>query len=460
MKTNHCFKKVIASILLLCIVFTGRIPVLAAANNTGSFSSSSIRYITPEQFGAKGDGITDDTEAFKKCMNSTETIVYLTKTYLIRDYITTNREKYFYATPKNNGTGATIICNPRSGNKTLAFFAGVTFENVEFYSTILQKGTSPHGETYARTSNTVFVEVWNQTGVFKNCSFFNALIAIRGRKSTNSTVIPKSIVVDKCNFTECKIPIQGYSEETSVSGSCFINDGELYRRIDNAPVNIAKYNGDLYGGDHCVYIERYGCKSLKVSDCVVETKNCASGAAFQIYGTPKKGDIIPDLTVYRCTLNANGVVSTSAANVTIQECSFVEQQDGKFIASVESGSLKLLNSTFDHSYAFTYANTNVKPYASNCTFRLMMNFGRSRCNFPFESYNCTYINWGGNVRLNNTLFSGCLFTREYDHTLNKLYISNKSGYSIKLRDTSFKDGDTVTDKTDAVKEFVNCKVVK
>ncbi len=398
---------------------------------TGVFS-----YVTPEQFGAKGDGVTDDTEAFRQCMSSSEKNIVLTNTYLIRRYLTTNKTKAFYAA--NGESGATIICNPVSNNKVLAFENGVTFENIAFYSSYSGTGVSPHGETYQRTSNIIFVEIWNNSGTFINCTFNNALTAIRGRKSTNSAVIPKEIIVRGCSFTECKSPLQGYCEKALVDNCHFLNDG------------------DLYSGDHCIYLERYGCKSLRVTNCRVNTKNSDSGAAFQIYGSPKSEDIIPELLVSGSTINANGVASASAANVTIQDCHFNEQRRDKYIAWLESGSMVMNDSTFNHAYAFSYAYSTVKPYATNCTFTLMTDLGKTRCNFPLSSYNCTYVNWGGNVRLEGTTFDDCTFTRTGDHTMDRLYINNRNGYNIILRNTRFKAGDYITNNQAAISEYTGC----
>ena len=65
-------------------------------------------YTTPEEYGAKGDGVTDDTEAFQKAINSGKSLVLLTKTYLV------NNNKN--AIPVTDGTdssrGALIIDHP------------------------------------------------------------------------------------------------------------------------------------------------------------------------------------------------------------------------------------------------------------------------------------------------------------------------------------------------------------
>ena len=421
-------------------------------------SYNGIVYVTPEQFGAKGDGVSDDTAAFEKCMKDPTKYVLLQGKYLLKRHLTTDVEKYFYAAPKKGDAGASIICNVTDNFMNLSF-TNVTFENVEFYSTIVRGGTSPHGEKYTRTSNIVFVEIWGGNGTFNNCHFYNALTAIRGRKSTGSSVIPKNIKVDRCTFTECKSPIQGYSVSTDVRNSSFINDGELYRRELGGDGN-SQFNGDLYSGDHCIYIETFGCKSVTVANCKVDTLNSESGASFQIYGEQSNSNTVPMLTVESCELNSNGVASASNAHVVVKDTVFNEQKSENYIAWVEAGSLKLMNSEFNHTYAFSYASTNVKPEATDCTFRLLTSLSKTRCNFPAISTNCTYINWGGNVRVDGTSFKGCVFTSESSTVLNKLYINNKSGMKISLINSSFKKGSTITNNNSAVTQYSGCSTFK
>jgi hypothetical protein len=52
----------------------------------GKMVVGSLGYVTPEQFGAKGDGVTDDTKAFQDCVNA-ELPICARKTYFITDQI-------------------------------------------------------------------------------------------------------------------------------------------------------------------------------------------------------------------------------------------------------------------------------------------------------------------------------------------------------------------------------------
>lgn len=58
-------------------------------------SDSGSYYVTPEMFGAVGDGNTDDTEAIQKAINSNQSIHFLHKTYLITKPIIITNKTYW-----------------------------------------------------------------------------------------------------------------------------------------------------------------------------------------------------------------------------------------------------------------------------------------------------------------------------------------------------------------------------
>ena len=433
------FKKTISLILcvvmLTCAVSFGQSALYCAAFPDSA--ENDIEYITPEDFGAAGDGVTDDTDAIERCMKSETKEVYLTGEYLISRYIFSPYEKHFFAPSAKK---AKIICDIPDDTKALAFYGASEFDNIIFESTLERTGTSAHGEKYEKTSNVVLTEIWENGAVFSNCGFINGLTAIRGRKSTDSDVIPGFITVNNCSFTDCKIPVQGYSRVTQINSCSFYNDG------------------DLYGGDHCVYIERFGCESLTVTDTFVSTLNSESGNAFQIYGSPSAGDIVPSLNVSNCKINANGVASVSEADVIIRGTEFHASHPSRYIATAVEGSISLYDSDFTHSYAFTYAGTQVKPVAENCFFTLDSSLSQTRCNYPFESKNCSYINWGGNIRLDGTSFISCRFSGTDGSVLNDLYVRDVDGFGVSFTDCAFEPGAAVINDESAVTKWENCTV--
>ena len=128
-------------IMLTCAVSFGQSALYGVA-----FSDSvgnDIDYITPEDFGATGDGVSDDTDAIERCMKSETKEVYLTGEYLISRYIFSPYEKHFFAPSAKK---AKIICDIPDDTKALAFYGASEFDNIIFESTLERTGTSAHGE--------------------------------------------------------------------------------------------------------------------------------------------------------------------------------------------------------------------------------------------------------------------------------------------------------------------------
>jgi hypothetical protein len=390
---------------------------------------------TPEQYGAVGDGVNDDTDAFERCMQSDAENIVLTGDYLITRNLTSNKKKHFY-----NGK---ILCQSTT-YRVLTFSNQVSFEDTIFVCDRDLTGTAAHGETFQHTSSTYFVEIWGNYASFDGCVFDNAITAIRGRISTGATTIPEQVDVNHCRFTECKIPIQGYFKYTNVNNSSFKNEG------------------DLYSGEHCVYIEAYQSEELNVKGCKVETLNTESGAAFQIYGKAKDNTTTtPTIDIENCEINANGIVSVDCANVIVKKTDFDAQHAQRYVYTVEEGTLLIEDSYVNHSYFISTAgyNNGLRPIAKDCTFRIKKEITNGRSYFPFSSTNCTFVNWGGTNIYENTTITNCTFTRDTSNVVGKYYIGAPETTSIYINNSAFKSGDNVSYNSPGYIELNNCHYI-
>ena len=76
----------------------------------GEFKPVVLNYVTPEMFGARGDGITDDTEAIQKAFDSdlSNIVIFGRKTYLVSSQLNINKSKLImgagYAYTPNRST--------------------------------------------------------------------------------------------------------------------------------------------------------------------------------------------------------------------------------------------------------------------------------------------------------------------------------------------------------------------
>ncbi len=397
-------------------------------NRSGNFED----YIIPERdCGAVGNGIADDTQAFQTCLNSNVKNVVLTGTYLLTNTVSTSKDKRFFK--------GTIKCETDQP-RTIRFNGNVRFNNTSFTSSRVTTGISPHKEIYQRTSNLDFVEVWGPESYFIDCRFENALRAIRGRISTGATVVPEKLYVSGSEFIDCKAPIQGFFAIANVENSIFRN------------------NGDLYGGDHAIYIESFGSKELNVKNCTVETYNTDSGAAFQIYNKKENQANTPKITVTNTQVVANGIVSSDLANVTITNTSFTAQHQERYVVNIESGSVNITGSNFTHEFFFPN-RPSVTVTASNSVFKRNKYNGASRIYLPAECSNCRFVNWGGTAIYPSTTIENSTFTKDADHVIGNYYVQVGTGGLLTIKNSAFKAGDSIAYKSPGTLHLIGCHFV-
>lgn len=65
-----------------------------------------VPFVTPQMYGAKGDGVTDDTQAFKQALSASDNVFVPMGTYLITDTLDISYKKSLYA---DDGQNATIL---------------------------------------------------------------------------------------------------------------------------------------------------------------------------------------------------------------------------------------------------------------------------------------------------------------------------------------------------------------
>ena len=414
-----------------------------------SIEDTPTEYITPEDFGAVGDGVTDDTAAFRQCMNSNVKNVILSGDYLITGYLSTSKEKHFY-----NGKIISESYLP------FTFSGTVSFKDTIIISYKDETGPAAHyltrGEVYQHTSSTNFVEVWGDNNSFEGCVFHNANAAIRGRISTGQgpEAVPQNLYVNHCRFTESKMPIAGYFAHANVNNSSFRNDG------------------DLYSGEHCIYLETVGQEELNIRGCLVETYNTDSGSSFQVYGKNEIENLttIPAVTIENCTIYSNSVVACDYANVVVRnvhfETQFIPRDESgntdRTLFYVIEGTVLIDSGYFEHLGTVNdeMLNGSVILEANNATFRLKKEVISDRGAFPHIANNCTFINWGGWVVFDNTRLYRCIFTRDLPHVTGNYYIGiYSSQLSVYLEECAFKAGDNISWQSPGYIELKNCHYV-
>lgn len=70
-----------------------------------------LGYVTPEMFGAVGDGVTDDYEALQNALHSGFAVYIPERTYLTTKTLDVPSEAHIYGVERRHGSGATILTN-------------------------------------------------------------------------------------------------------------------------------------------------------------------------------------------------------------------------------------------------------------------------------------------------------------------------------------------------------------
>lgn len=165
-------------------------------------------YVTPELYGAVGDGVTDDTAAFAAAFaQSLPVMCYANKTYLLTAPITTSTVKYF------NGNGCTILNHTGSAGNTVSqlftFNTDAIVMNVKFDS-----DNDGLGSLYFYSVNSYVY----------NCEFTGINLATILLDHQESQV--RNAAGEICIIKDCKFVDNGYDweEDTSKLNRCITID--------------------------------------------------------------------------------------------------------------------------------------------------------------------------------------------------------------------------------------------
>lgn len=139
---------------------------------------NNINYVTPEQFGAMGDGVTDDTDALQAAVNAGNIICEYGKTYLISKAIIFNNYIYDFGgctiKLKREYDAPQVTVGGTSISRVGLAFNGLN--GVQVHNLILDCNKAENEHVIINNKQ---VEIYgavfaNTIGVFYNCTFSNA----------------------------------------------------------------------------------------------------------------------------------------------------------------------------------------------------------------------------------------------------------------------------------------------
>ena len=294
-------------------------------------------YFTPQMFGAKGDGVTDDTESFKEVLKH-KCVFIPTGTYIISSTLEV-KGRVFGADET-----ASILKFINIPTDKYALTIKSNFSNMANI-TIVNEYTDDDYEN-CEYNGINCDNVWNLS--FSNVQVKRFKIGINLNNSWNNTF-------SRCSFGKCQTGVLGGSETNNVIfKNCFI------KRNKNG---IIKKDGTNFVLDGCdlsynnIGFQQEGIGISTVQNCYFE-QNVTSIS--QMYGL-KKTDVIhiDNCSFYSLKIESEVVIKISNGAVTISKCLF--KNLGEYTPAITNTQLLLQDCTIIGDYAL---------YGKNITSRL------------------------------------------------------------------------------------------
>lgn len=387
--------------------------ITKAKINTAFLPEIENAYVTPEQYGAVGDGGSDDTNAVNDAIQS-GLPVFLKGTYKITSTININRDCSLF------GDGA--IYMPSSDTITSMFAIqtpeNVEVENVKFYS-IRDNATvhAPEGHSRATGSLSSNIIAFNVYAVgslsLRNCTCDSLEYDIK--TTTPASGVSGSQTIKLINHTSTNYSMCAYISNVNKFEVC----GGIFKCY---PL--------LGTGDHTFYGAQNNI-NIVIYDCVIDSFP-ATGTTYDLHFNSSATSTGVNVYIHGAILHSNSFVACNyTGDVIIDGCKFYPLQD--VTSNVKYNPLSLPDAgKFDREKPFIF---------KNCYFAPKKNLQRQiplKSPVIFES--CYFDGWIFNTAIetvDNTdnnifVFNNCTLKANDDETTSMFYTGVQTPFNYKI----------------------------
>ena len=369
-------------------------------------------YVTPEMFGAIGDGATDDTTAFENAIKTNLKIVGSdNKTYKL-DHIITSADIdiencVFFSDSVESATDMKYLFRTTSDN--------VQFKNCTFISESDQLPVinQINGRNEGLASNVVAIRADAGCKVL-NCKFDN----IYGLETRGATTI------DNCEFNEVEMGVFAYTDKfVKVTNTKFymnrLVDSWYYHAMYIPSANnffadniVLKEVNSGQCGDHFHFRTSDGTGSLTTPNAVISNVTIDGDLTYPYISQINNANVYIDNMYYRGTTNG-AFITGHLGNLNISNSQ---------ISCAGETLFKCYNNVVANNCVFTCSANTVQLLSRcnldmrGCTINAVgtLNFSPDAGNMVYNLLDCVFtantinsLNIGGNTNVNNIL--GCVY---------------------------------------------------
>lgn len=318
-------------------------------------------YVTPEMFGAVGDGVNDDTEAFQAAVSSGAKQIFLKGTYKLTNIVNIGSSM--------SVIGGTLYSPSSSYKRAMLNVSSCDYLEIAYTTFTTDRDNThvipPEGHTRPEnslSSNITFIRASNVEKVYiHDVTFTN---------SEYDTGFYECDNVYVNNFNSTNASMVSYAEKNN--NLVFENGSStLYQLLSN--------------GDHHYYITA-GNKFVRIENTKMYS-NVPNGVyPIHLYASNEQVEGLGEIEtalIRNCYIEADTLIASSCSkSCTVEDCSFKKiSTTNALVYCNGTAGINFINTIFDSSVQLTFTNMIAGACTcDNCTFSSRIGFANNNNN--------------------------------------------------------------------------------